>query len=280
MVEYTYDAWGKLLSTTGSMAAMLGLHNPLRYRAYVYDPETGLYYVSSRYYDPEIGRFINADVLVSTGQGLLGNNMFAYCVNNPVNMADPTGHCSCFLFFKKDCFSATCPNSQCYNPDAPNVVVIYDGRFSGYFGRFHDNGFEQQGSELCRRLNATSAVTSHSYTTVDEFIDLWNGLDGNYDTIYIVGHSIAGELRFKGNLSIAAQGGTYSFSDLNSISVDSIYLYTCNGATIDGKKGSVAMHLAGITGANIHAIKDGKLNLTWYGCFPIPKKGGYWVTVS
>ena len=61
---------------------------------------------------------------MSTGQGLLGNNMFAYCVNNPVNMADPTGHCSYFLFFKKDCFSATCPDSQCYNPDAPNVLLF------------------------------------------------------------------------------------------------------------------------------------------------------------
>ena len=49
-----------------------------------YDVETGFYYVSSRYYDPEVGRFINADSLVSTGQGILGNNMFAYCLNNPV----------------------------------------------------------------------------------------------------------------------------------------------------------------------------------------------------
>ena len=54
--------------------------------------ETGLYYLQSRYYDPAIGRFINADALVSTGQGLLGNNMFAYCGNNPVNRSDPSGY--------------------------------------------------------------------------------------------------------------------------------------------------------------------------------------------
>ena len=58
---------------------------------YVYDSETGLYYLQSRYYDPEVGRFVNADALVATGQGLLGNNMFAYCHNNPVNYCDPTG---------------------------------------------------------------------------------------------------------------------------------------------------------------------------------------------
>ena len=57
----------------------------------MYDAETGFYYVSSRYYDPEIGRFINADGCITTGQGIQGYNMFAYCGNNPVNRVDPTG---------------------------------------------------------------------------------------------------------------------------------------------------------------------------------------------
>lgn len=71
--------------------ATLGALNPLRYRSYVYDTETGYYYLQSRYYDPEIGRFINADALVATGQGMLGNNMFSYCLNNPTNFVDRTG---------------------------------------------------------------------------------------------------------------------------------------------------------------------------------------------
>ena len=91
VVSYTYDAWGKLLSTTGSLAATLGADNPLRYRGYVYDTETGLYYLTSRYYNPSWGRFINADGYASTGQGFVGNNMFAYCLNNPVNMIDVDG---------------------------------------------------------------------------------------------------------------------------------------------------------------------------------------------
>ena len=91
VVSYDYDAWGNIRSVTGTMADTLGESNPLTYRSYVYDHETGLYYVSSRYYDPEIDRFINADVLVSTGQGMLGNNMFAYCRNNPVCRKDITG---------------------------------------------------------------------------------------------------------------------------------------------------------------------------------------------
>ena len=95
VVGYSYDAWGNPLDTTGSMKLSLGLYNPLRYRGYVYDQETGLYYLQSRYYNPEMGRFINADNRISNvGGNVLGNNMFAYCMNNPINMSDPTGNWS------------------------------------------------------------------------------------------------------------------------------------------------------------------------------------------
>ena len=91
VVAYVYDAWGRLLSTEGDMQFTLGLDNPLRYRGYVYDRETGLYYLESRYYNPATSRFINADSAAATGQGLLGNNMFAYCNNNPVVRQDNSG---------------------------------------------------------------------------------------------------------------------------------------------------------------------------------------------
>ena len=67
--------------------------NSLRYRGYVYDRETGLYYLNSRYYDPETGRFISADGNISDVGGVIqGNNMYAYCFNNPVNMVDYNGN--------------------------------------------------------------------------------------------------------------------------------------------------------------------------------------------
>ena len=91
VVEYIYDAWGKLISTTGTLATTLGADNPFRYRGYYYDTETGLYYLTTRYYDPEVCRFISADVYMSTGQGALGGNMWAYCGNNPVNRFDTCG---------------------------------------------------------------------------------------------------------------------------------------------------------------------------------------------
>ena len=87
-----FDSWGKLLSTSGSLASTLGKNNPFRYRGYVYDEETGFYYVSSCYYDPEIGRFINADSQLNAKDGILGYNLFAYCNNNPIMYSDPSSH--------------------------------------------------------------------------------------------------------------------------------------------------------------------------------------------
>ncbi len=92
VVEYTYDAWGNILSVTGSLASTVGQINPFRYRGYYYDSETGLYYLNSRYYDAEVGRFINADGIVGANGGIVGFNMFAYCNNNPVMFADPSGY--------------------------------------------------------------------------------------------------------------------------------------------------------------------------------------------
>ena len=92
VVQYTYDSWGKPISTTGSLSATLGANQPFRYRGYVYDTETGWYYLQSRYYDPSVGRFISADVLLSTGQGVIGHNSYAYCGNNPISRSDPSGY--------------------------------------------------------------------------------------------------------------------------------------------------------------------------------------------
>ena len=89
VVTYIYDVWGALVYVAGDYS--VGFLNPLRYRGYFYDDETGFYYLQSRYYDPEVGRFINSDRYVSTGQGVLGYNMFAYCNNNPVLLRDSTG---------------------------------------------------------------------------------------------------------------------------------------------------------------------------------------------
>ena len=91
VVSYAYDAWGKVYSVTGSLADTLGTINPIRYRSYYYDNETGFYYLNSRYYNPEVKRFINADGVIGANQDLTSYNLYAYCGNNPINRADSEG---------------------------------------------------------------------------------------------------------------------------------------------------------------------------------------------
>ena len=91
VASYNYDAWGSCTVYNSSDAA-IGDLNPLRYRGYYYDAETGFYYLQSRYYDPAICRFINADTFATTdANGFLSANMFAYCENNPVGNSDSEG---------------------------------------------------------------------------------------------------------------------------------------------------------------------------------------------
>ena len=88
---YTYDAWGNVtLTWVNSLATNLyAVYNPFKYRGYYHDTETGFYYLQSRYYDPIVGRFINADGQINNG--ILGLNAFNYCSNNPVMRIDSNG---------------------------------------------------------------------------------------------------------------------------------------------------------------------------------------------
>ena len=90
VVSYGYDAWGAPLWCTGELAETLGKVQPFRYRGYVFDEETGLYYLRSRYYNPQWGRFANADALIGAGK-LLSHNLFAYCSNCSVCYTDASG---------------------------------------------------------------------------------------------------------------------------------------------------------------------------------------------
>ena len=97
MVEYYYDAWGnhKVVDENGdeiTSSTHIGNLNPFRYRGYYYDTETGLYFLQTRYYDPEVGRFLNRDsVQYADPETINGLNLYAYCLNNPVEYVDPTG---------------------------------------------------------------------------------------------------------------------------------------------------------------------------------------------
>ena len=90
VVSYAYDAWGAPIGKSGSMAETLGSVQPFRYRGYVFDEETGLYYLRSRYYNAVLSRFINMDSVLL--KGILQSNQQAYCINNPILYSDSNGH--------------------------------------------------------------------------------------------------------------------------------------------------------------------------------------------
>lgn len=104
VVSYLYDSWGRLVSIKDQDGAdvtdnadHVGYKNPYRYRGYRYDSETGLYYLNSRYYNPEWGRYLNTDAVAGKTGVLLSHNLFAYSMNNPINMEDPNGYWPAWL---------------------------------------------------------------------------------------------------------------------------------------------------------------------------------------
>ena len=95
VVRYQYNSWGKVTSTQDTSGVSLATLNPFRYRKYVHDPETGLYCLGSRYYDPEVGRFVNADdpsTIFAKPQELYSKNLYVYCDNNPIIRKDVQGY--------------------------------------------------------------------------------------------------------------------------------------------------------------------------------------------
>ncbi len=91
VANYTYDAYGSVTVSSPVSGEDIGVVNPLRYKNYIYDAETDWYYLQTRYYDPAVGRFLNADGYADSGEDILGTNMFANCANNPINRLDVSG---------------------------------------------------------------------------------------------------------------------------------------------------------------------------------------------
>ncbi|MDE6767626.1 MAG: hypothetical protein K2J35_05485 [Eubacterium sp.] len=102
--RYAYDSWGNVISVVDVSSKpitnqnAIGNVNPIGYRGYYLDSETGYYYLQSRYYNPQIGRFLNADLYCDTETGALGTNMFAYCENNPIMRFDSGGQFWDYVF--------------------------------------------------------------------------------------------------------------------------------------------------------------------------------------
>ena len=217
VVRYTYDAWGKLLSVTGSLANTIGYYNPFRYRGYVYDVETGLYYLRSRYYNPSWGRSLSTDYLLAKIGDKYAGNLFAYAHNAPIARADSDG--------------------------TDSYYVIYDARPNATKEETNNKGLKMQGEWAIAELeSAGHQVTGGTFTTIPEFIGAWNKAgEYQYDYIIIYAHGSPGTIDCNGGYlketlesGIDSKGNRCysSINELEEIRVNKgIILLSCNGAT-------------------------------------------------
>ena len=166
LAAYTYDAWGNILTSEGSLATS----NPIRYRGYYFDTETSLYYLQSRYYDPAVGRFINADGVVSAGQGILSYNMFAYCKNNPVCGMDSSG---CGPFSALNLFDYFLIHSAVQNAIATaygwstEVYIVSDSGQKGRLDLYDGKEFYEVKSKGAAESSRTiTQLEKYSHSTV------------------------------------------------------------------------------------------------------------------
>lgn len=148
VVTYKYDSWGRILSVEDKTEEGIGQKNPFRYREYFYDEETGFYYVNSRYYDPEVKRFINADDLFTlqiTPDKVIGKNLYVYCNNNPVVLLDKEGMCPALvpvvwaiggmvISVATSALAAKVTGQEFTKEDA--IVMIGSGLIGGFVGAF------------------------------------------------------------------------------------------------------------------------------------------------
>ena len=231
LVSYSYDAWGNILWTEDDSGRNLAELNPFRYRGYYYDTETGLYYLNSRYYDPKVGRFINADEIDYLGEDAeFSCNLYAYCANNPVIGYDPNGHGKIY-------------------------VIYYDDP---------ENGLQDQALNSPYYDINSQDVYMFPVTTNADVINAWNSMNGDIDKVYIYLHggidSDGGRVLWLKNESLGFSGTT-SFSDLKPKTVkERIYLFSCRGG--NGEEGNnVALMFHQLTGAEVRAC-TGKVSFS------------------
>ena len=180
---YKYDAWGACTCsyTTGTTyleRVIVTSYNPFRYRGYYFDEETGFYYLNSRYYNPQWGRFISADGYISTGSGILGYNMFAYCNNNPVMRVDPTGEAWWIVAIAALAIIAVSLKG-CYGPNSTSQIVPEkeeDNSWINDFPSLKKGRYEQEEDAINAALDKVTESAKNSKVEQGCFVfELYGG---------------------------------------------------------------------------------------------------------
>ncbi len=210
---YEYDAYGNVTvkSSNGQVNTSethIANVNPLGYRGYVYDKETGFYYLQSRYYDPTTCRFINADVYYDTGVGLTGLNMFAYCNNNPVIFSDDLGTYTTYAGFTYD---------GVYFEGVPAHQLGWYGQIRDYWKDGETNARKEYGLTHSSGLSVGINIGNVSVTGQGGFA---SDIKGN--VAIQLGFSIKYTTMTKKNPFLSVSAGSYSMYTL-APSIDYLY---------------------------------------------------------
>ena len=195
MVSYVYDAWGRPISKTGSMAATLGTVQPFRYRGYVYDEETGLYYLRSRYYCVATNRFLNSDIDLGASK-----SPFSYCANSPTNTRDNNGMDAIWINSSDWVAPLNVPCGH------TSLLIEYQGNW--YYTFFGKKGKEDSGITFVQvpidMMCSLEAFNGFVYKT-------HKGECSEYDSAtYIIGDFTASFEHFKSVNEGTAPDGNYS----------------------------------------------------------------------
>ena len=206
VVEYRYNAWGKLIFQNGSLANTLGRRNPFMYRGYVMDNETDFYYIQTRYYYSCCQRFISIDNFTSGSKTLLSKNIYIYCSNSPISYLDREGRDKTYVFYYDD--DGTDPGCSDLAKEVKN---------SPYF----DSSDEEN-------------VSLYRVYKPEDFIAAWNSVDEAVGDVFLYIHGGEKLLHFR-----EVDMGVDEFDKLNELTINgTIFCFSCHGA--DGGHKSVA----------------------------------------
>lgn len=212
LCSYAYDAWGNIVNISGDKE--LAQLNPIRYRSYYCDVETGLYYVESRYYDSEVGRFISADSVGNVISDYTNLNLYVYCGNDPVNYYDPSG---CAKIYLKTLISSDLMNVY---PSLTSLMMVTD-------------------SLWIEKMNKGGSNVNYKISSKQDFIDTWNSLV-NATAIVIMAHGDPGQLQF-GNEYLTKEDIR---NNLQSKSVKFVWIVSCNAGHYSCTTSNVAYEIA------------------------------------
>ena len=231
LCTYSYDLWGEIISIAGDVE--LAKRNPIRYRGYYYDSESGLYYLETRYYDPHIKRFISYDDLESFfyGEEEDAESLFVYCGNNPVEYVDYNGRRKIYV--------------------CGYTLKDWKGESNRFLDNLVDEAMERLGVGACSFNLCTLSST-------DQFVSAWNSMNQK-EIVFINSH---------GGPTLIADGGEgefdfrYSnFGCLNRKPVQVLILLGCNCGHYDYANSNMAKGFRNkITGSVVAA--DGSVDST------------------